>query len=185
MKFLPKWNWSALESASNRAWFLPFVSLLAGLDLFILVVPTDGVSVSATLLQPKKWIRIAISIAIGSTLGALLLTWLVKNHGAWMVSTFFENALQSSTWLHAQDFIAEWGLPAICAIAMSFLPLQPAVVLAGLSPLAPEKIVSWIFVGRLIKFVALGWATSHAPRFLSRFKTIRTELGEMKNQGSR
>lgn len=184
MKFLPKWNWSALESASNHVWFFPFISLLAAADLFILVVPTDGVSVSATLLQPKRWIRIAISIAIGSTLGALLLTWLVKNHGPWIVSTFFENALQSSTWLRAQEFISDWGLHAICAIAMSFLPLQPAVVLAGLSPLPMEKIVTWIFVGRLAKFVGLGWLTSHAPRFLARFKTIRTELGEVKNQGN-
>jgi membrane protein YqaA with SNARE-associated domain len=176
MKFLRNINWTALDRVSNRIWFLPFIGTLAGLDLFVLVVPTDGISVSATMLQPKKWIRIAISIAIGSTCGALLLSWLVKNHGPWMIATFFDTALQSSTWLHAQEFISDWGLIAICLVSMSFLPLQPVVVLAGLSVLPLNQIVLWIFVGRLTKFVALGWVSSHAPRFLGRFKHVRKDL---------
>ncbi|MBX9767726.1 MAG: hypothetical protein K2X47_10680 [Bdellovibrionales bacterium] len=183
MKFLPNINWTALDKVSGKIWFLPFVGMLAGLDLFLLIIPTDGVSVSATLLKPKKWIRIAFSIALGSTIGALLLTWLVKYHGTWMIATFFESALQSSSWIQAQGFIAEWGLISVCLVAMSFLPLQPIVVLAALSPLPWMQIVSWIFVGRLTKFLALGWVTSHAPRFLAKFKTIRKDLNEMKNSG--
>lgn len=179
MKFLPKINWTALDTAANTFWFLPFVGLLAFLDLFILIVPTDGVSVSATLLKPRKWIRIAFCIAVGSTLGAVLLTWLVKNHGPWMIETFFESALQSNTWMQAREFMSEWGLVSVCLVAMSFLPLQPVVVLAALAPLSLKEIVLWIFVGRLTKFLVLGWVTSHAPRLLAKFKTIRQDLSEM------
>jgi membrane protein YqaA with SNARE-associated domain len=184
MKFLHKINWTALDRFSNRLWFLPLIGTLAGLDLFILIVPTDGISVSATMLQPKRWIRIASSIAIGSTIGAFFLTWLVKHHGPWMIQTFFESTLQSSTWIQAQNFIAEWGHLAICAVAMSFLPLQPVVVLAGLSTMPLSQIVVWLFLGRVTKFIALGWVSSHAPRLLGRFSSIRKELNELNNTGA-
>jgi membrane protein YqaA with SNARE-associated domain len=63
-----------LEQYADRFWYPPLLALLAALDNLIIVIPNDGLLIASSMLIPKRWAIFAISVSIGSTIGALTLS---------------------------------------------------------------------------------------------------------------
>ncbi len=66
-----------IQKYGDSWWYAPIVGLLAALDSFVVIVPTDGLLVGASVLSPKLWVYNAILVTLGSTLGAVALAALV------------------------------------------------------------------------------------------------------------
>ena len=72
---------SVLQAYVSRWWYPPFIGFLAALDNIVVIIPNDGILISSAMLAPKKWLRISVWVAVGSTLGAVFLAHLVQFHG--------------------------------------------------------------------------------------------------------
>lgn len=173
---------SHLEKYADRLWFFPLIALLAGLDFFILIIPTDGILVSATLMKPKKWITIGLTVALGSAMGAAAVAWLTQWHGEWMLAHIFQSAMHSSSWERTQSFLEDHGIFTLSLIALSPFPLQPAAIIAALMKMSIFFIFASSLIGRTIKYLFFAWAASHAPRLLARFTGVRKELGYLEKK---
>lgn len=169
-------NVEILQRYAHRLWYPPLIGLLAALDNFVIVVPTDGILVSSTMLTPKRWVLLAFSVAIGSTLGALLLSMLVEWHGLPWILEYYPTVNQTKTWALSQEFFENYGLILVFAVAATPVMQQPAVILASLANTPLFKLAAVIFTGRLIKYLIMAYVGSHAPRLLEKMWGMKNDL---------
>jgi membrane protein YqaA with SNARE-associated domain len=168
-----------LQYYIDRVWYLPVLSLLACLDNFLVVVPTDGILISSSMLKPGKWFYFGVFIAVGSVMGAITLAYIVDVYGIQVVEKLFPNIQSSSTWLRTQKFFDEYGLWLLFAVSVTPFTQQPAIILAVLAGVSLYKIALVAFAGRLIKFLLMAYIGSHAPHLLKKMWGVQDELKEV------
>lgn len=157
-----------LETWIDHPFGLPILAFLAAIDLFVMVIPTEGVLISSVLLRPKRWLAIVFWISTGSAAGALFLGLVIHHFGPAAVEFFFKGALHSSSWSRVENWVGRYGAPALAAIAASPLPQQPAVVITALGKLPIVMIFGMVWLGRAPKYFLFGWLASHMPGVLLR-----------------
>src|SRR5690606_1593682 len=98
-----------LQRHSRRWWYGPAIAALACADLFVIVVPTDGLLVSASMLAPRRWLYFAIIVTIGSAFGAWLLAVALHTHGMPFLLGIFPDIEASSAWIWTEWLMDNWG----------------------------------------------------------------------------
>lgn len=168
-----------LQHFTDRKWYPPMLGFLALIDYFIIVIPTDGILISSTMLKPKRWVYLAFCVAIGSTIGALLLFYLTQALGLTWILDIYPNINKGQIWILMENFFDQYGLLLVFVIAATPLIQQPVVILAALTqtPLLPFLIS--ILIGRLIKSLIISFIGSHTPHLLSKLWGIKNELNEV------
>lgn len=168
-----------LQKYARRWWYAPVVSLLAGLDAFVIVVPTDGLLVSAVMLAPRRWIYTAIVVTLGSTLGAVGLAALLEEHGLPLLLSIKPGLDQGALWIWTDQMMDRWGAWALFGVALSPIMQHPAVALAAMAGMPIWEIFGCVFLGRAIKYLVLAYISTHAPRLLGRLWGIQHDLKEV------
>jgi len=155
-----------LERWVDRPWAVPLLAAFALLDLFLLLIPTEGILISAVLLRPKRWIGICLWIVTGSALGALLLAGAFQYFGPEIMHHWLPFIFHSEAWARSENTIYEYGAPALAVIALSPLPQQPAVAIAALARVPVLSIFVMVWFGRLAKYALFAWLASHSPKIV-------------------
>ena len=168
-----------LQKYTHRPWYGPMIGLLAALDNIVIIIPNDGILISSVMLRPNRWIYFAISVTIGSALGALFLASLVEHMGLPWFLELYPNMMESHTWVLMHQFFETYGLLLVFIVALSPIFQQPAILLAAIANTSLPQLVLTVFVGRLIKFLIMAYVASHAPRLLSRMWGIKDDLAEV------
>jgi membrane protein YqaA with SNARE-associated domain len=167
-----------LQSHARSWWYTPLVALLAAADAFVVVVPTDGLLVSACMLNPRRWIYSVLLVTLGSTLGAWTLAALLEIHGLPLLLQIAPDINKTSAWVWSDRMMDQWGSIALFLVALSPLMQHPAVALAALAGLPLWDIFFLVFAGRLIKYGFLGWLSTHTPGLLKKIWGLEEELKE-------
>lgn len=152
------------------------MGILAGIDHYIIVLPIDAMMVSCVLIHPKKWLSTSLWFALGSALGAISIAYFTNLLGLHFIESYFPGLAQSSYWSWAQTFFATQGIWFIFLSAAAPLPQQPAMIIAALASVALWKIAIVVILGRLFKFILIGYLAYHAPDKLQRLWPLRKEL---------
>ena len=165
-----------LEKFADRIWYPPLIGILAILDNLIIIIPNDGILVASSMLVPKRWAIFAISVAIGSTIGAVLLAFLVEYKGFPWILDVFPGIDKSQIWIWTLDFFNKYGLIVVFVVGLSPILQQPVIIISALAltPLSDLAII--IFLGRLIKYMVMAYLGSHSPRYLKKIWGIKDEL---------
>lgn len=171
--------WIRVQQFINRPWYVALVSLLAGLDLFILIVPSDGLMISAVLARRERWVSTFLWVSTGSALGALLLTALIQGVGIETLQALFPAVFQSQGWSGLEEFMAAYGALALAVVSFSPLPQQPGVIIAALSGTPPIVVFLAVWIGRVVKYGVLAWLAAYAPGQLRKLWLVRRELEEL------
>ena len=174
-----------IQRHTRKKWFSPFIGLLAALDNFILIIPTDGLLISSTIMIPKKWLSFAICVAIGSAIGAIGLAYLVELQGLPWLLDFFPDLDQTKTWMWSQEFFVNYGLLCVFIVLLSPLAHHPVIVLAVLAHTPMYKLALVIFCGRFVKYMFLAYIASHSPKYLKKIWGIKSEMEEVGIKTSR
>jgi membrane protein YqaA with SNARE-associated domain len=146
-----------LQKFLDRPWYIPFISFLVFLDFFIFVVPADAILISSAIVKPKKWLSLALWVAVGSSLGALCATLLFQTFAADWFS-------------HARQYIHHWGGWAVWFSAVGPVPIHPAVFAAAAAGMNPWHVFLWVLLGRVMKYCFFTWLAAKTPRFKNNFK---------------
>lgn len=169
-----------LQRYTDRFWYPPLIGFLAALDNLVIIIPNDGILISSSMLKPKRWFILALSVTVGSTLGALALAALVELQGLPWILDLYPGVSETKSWTLSMEFFEEYGLLLVFAVAITPLMQQPAVILASLANTPLIELAAVIFVGRFIKFLAMAYLGSHAPRVLGKLWGLK---GELKDAG--
>jgi len=169
---------AVLQKFTDRYWYPPFIGLLAALDNVLIIIPNDGILISSSMLTPKRWFTLALNVAIGSTIGALMLASFIEILGLPWIFGMYPGIELSKTWQVTHDFFHEYGMIVIFIVAITPIMQQPAVILASLAETPLLKLGLVIFTGRFIKFLIMAYVGSHAPRLLEKMWGVKGELDE-------
>ncbi len=167
-----------LQRYTDRFWYPPLIGLLAALDNFLVVIPNDGILISSSMLIPKRWFILALSVAIGSTVGAVALAALVEYQGLPWILDLYPGINETKSWSWSLKFFDKYGLFLVFAVAVTPFVQQPAVILASLANTPLVELAAVIFLGRFIKFLIMAYVGSHTPRLLTKMWGIKDELKE-------
>jgi membrane protein YqaA with SNARE-associated domain len=167
-----------LEKFVDRWWYPPVVGLLAAVDMFVIIVPTDGILISSSMIAPRRWLSLALCVALGSTLGALLLAALVHRLGLPWILDLFPGVQHSRSWSWTVEFFDAYGLGIVFVVALLPLMQQPAILLAAVAGNSLWALAAVVAGGRLIKYLLMAYLGSHAPRLLNKFWGVKEELAE-------
>jgi len=173
-------NWiTVLQKYADRWWYAPAIGLLAAADLFLIVVPTDGLLVSAVMLSPRRWIYTAFVVTLGSALGCILLAHLIQVHGMPLLLSISPGIEQNPAWTWTNQLMDSWGTWAVFLIALSPLMQHPAVALAALAGMPLMKLFLMVFAGRVTKYLILAYLATHAPGMLGKLWGLQHELEDV------
>lgn len=165
-----------LQRFTDRFWYAPLIGLLAALDNLIVIIPNDGILISSSMLIPKRWVLFAVSITVGSTLGAVALALIVRQQGLPWILDVYPGLDMTRTWQLSMDFFESYGLLLVFIVALTPIMQQPAVILASLGHTPIAKLAIIIFAGRLIKYLVFAYLGSHAPKLLKKMWGLREEI---------
>lgn len=165
-----------LQGYTDRIWYAPLIGFLAALDNLAIIIPTDGILISSSMLIPKRWFIFALSVALGSTLGALVLAALVEIQGLPWILELYPGVTDTNTWTVSMKFFEKYGLFLVFAVAVTPFMQQPAVILASLANTPLFDLALVIFIGRFIKFLIMAYLGSHAPGVLKKLWGLKGEL---------
>jgi hypothetical protein len=159
-----------LQQRVDRWWYLPLVSACAGLDTFVLAFPTDVFLVSSTALRPQRWLRIALFMALGSSLGLLAFAYAVESGAPWLHSWVGWAIPSASGSGENAALVARYSVFALFITAANpLVPPQPVVAVAVLAGMNPITVFVWILAGRVFKYAIYAFAAARAPRLVSRW----------------
>lgn len=170
---------AAFERFVDRWWYVPTLSLLAALDNLIVVIPTDGLLISSSMITPHRWLRFAVSVAVGSTAGAMVLAALVHRLGMPWILEFYPGVQESSSWVWTLKFLDGYGLLLVFAVALTPLMQQPVVILTTLAGTSYVSLAAVILAGRGIKYLGMSYIASHAPKLLNKLWGVKDELEDV------
>lgn len=161
--FVSRWV-RRLQIHIDRVWYPILVGFLAGIDALIVIIPTDGILISSALLAPRRWISLAVCVSVGSTLGGILVAYLVSVNGLPWILTIYPGLDQTQTWLLTQGFFEQYRLVLVFIIALSPFMQQPAVILASLAKVPLVELAFAMLLGRMIKYLLVSYLASHVPK---------------------
>ena len=165
-----------LQRFADRFWYPPLIGFLAALDNLVVIIPNDGILISSSMLIPKRWFILAFSVAIGSTIGALALATLVEFQGLPWILDIYPGIDETKAWTWSMKFFEAYGLLLVFAVAITPFMQQPAVIFASLADTPLVELAAVIFAGRFVKFLAMAYLGSHAPRLLKKMWGLKSEL---------
>lgn len=165
-----------LEKFADRFWYAPLIALLGALDNFLIVIPNDGILVASCMLIPKRWALFGFSVAVGSTLGAVALSYVAESQGLPWVHEYFPAIETTTVWKWTENFFAQYGLIVVFAVSASPLMQQPVIILSALSHNSLPELAAVLFAGRFIKFMLMAYVGSHSPRLLKKIWGMKDEL---------
>lgn len=168
-----------LRRNADRPWFPAALGSLAGIDLFVAFIPTDGILVSSVLVRPSRWILFFFAVSLGSTAGAILLAAGAHHFGEPFVTWLAGDSWKTGGWADLQSFLDAYGFWALAIMAFGPLPQQPAVALCGLAHMPLWQVGGAVLLGRGVKYGIFAALAIHAPKLLRRLWGVRTEVQEM------
>jgi membrane protein YqaA with SNARE-associated domain len=155
------------------------LSIASLLDLFIVVIPTDGLMVATVITGKRRWIAAALAPAIGSVIGSAALAWIASQYGMDALEYFSPDLHNTSAWMSAQQLLERWGNTAIFLTGLSPFGQQPMVLLVGLAKVPMLHIVFSLLAGRFIKNLAICYIAKRSPDFVQTLPWVGPELKEV------
>jgi membrane protein YqaA with SNARE-associated domain len=170
-----------LKTFANRPWYAPMVGFFAGADQFIIVVPIEWLIIPGVLVRPKRWLGTALWVSTGCALGALALASVTDIYGQPFIEHAMPSLSHSPHWNQYLGYLQHGSAWALALIALSPLPQQPAVALAGLTHMPLLHVFVAVWFGRSLKYGFVAWASSHAPRLLGKIPGAKKLEQEIKD----
>jgi membrane protein YqaA with SNARE-associated domain len=168
--------WGRFADSSQHAWWFPIVlALLVAFDAFVVILPGDVVVSLAVLSNPKRWRRIAVISAVGSTLGSFALYLLIHHLGKKGLSDLTSSGLSFPRWQDARGFFRHYGLFSLALGSVLPGGTWPPVVMAGLSADRWGVVLGWLLLGRLTRFSLLSFGTREGWAI---FQAVKQEAHE-------
>jgi len=177
-KTVKRWV-TRIQKFVDRPWYVVLVAFLAAADLFVAFIPTEALLISAVLAKPKRWLSTSLIVTSGSAIGALVLGALLQWDSEIIRQDWLPILFQTTQWQDTAQFVQENGSEALAIIALSPVPQQPGVIIAGLADMPLFQIFIAVWIGRVIKYAAFAWLAASAPKMLYRVWGLKKQLKEL------
>jgi uncharacterized membrane protein YdjX (TVP38/TMEM64 family) len=129
------------------------------------LLPTQLLLVALSFLHRARWLPIALSFLVATSVGAFLTSVLIQSVGGGLKDHLLSS---SESARQVADGIATHGVWAIAILALLPWPPRTAVLICAFAGLNPAAIAISILVGRTAPTLLLSWLAAHSPDMLRR-----------------
>lgn len=171
-----------IDSQAQRCRFLPLMSVFPLVGYLLPLLPTTLLLVSLAFLHQARWLSIALSFLLATSVGALLTSLLIQTVGGGFGETLVSN---NSSVRQITEFITAYGLWAIAILALLPWPPRSAVLICATVGLNPVAIALTVLVGRTVPTLTIAWISAHAPNVLrrvERFNAVLDHITELRDK---
>lgn len=162
-----------LKTYSSHRWFGVYAGGVISLDYFIPVLPSTTLVIASSLLQPKKWLTMAIWLALGSTIGGVFVSSLLQVFSEVLINGIFSGVAASDEWHNMITFIQRYGVYGLFLFACIPTPIRTVTFVTAISGVSLPMIAIAILGGRLVSYVGLSYITSRFPNWLLKISFLR------------
>lgn len=152
-----------LGAAAKGHGFLALCMALALAGTVSAAYAVTAVVVPATLLAPRRWLRICVVTALGSALGATLLVIAFHDLGWQQIYERFPELSTHATWGQVIGWVSSYGAFALFVIAVSPLPQTPALIFFAIARHDYAVVFAAILAGKLLKYGVVAWVAARSP----------------------
>jgi len=171
-----------LKKHVERPWFGPFLGLLAALDYFVIIIPTDGLLITSAMTAPKHWIRLSFWLTLGSVAGAMTFIVFVQHYGNPFLEWVFPNIHENHFWKLSDQWMNQYGIWAVFFTGALPIVIHPVIAFAALAAIPLPKIAFTLFAARTLKYSTYSWIASHVPHYLLRLKNLKKEVTQAERE---
>jgi membrane protein YqaA with SNARE-associated domain len=152
-----------LERGAASPLYLVLVGA-AGLAVTVsMTIPFASVIVPAVLLSRRRWLAVALTAAVGSALGGLIL-YLAFHHLAWgMAARHLPMLQQSAAWQTTTRWVAAYGVIALGVVAALPLPSTPVIAFAAIERFPVAHVALALWLGKSLKYGVYAYLAAHFP----------------------
>lgn len=154
---------SRIERYTDHPLYPVLLGFLAGIDLFVVIIPTDVLLVSYVAIHPKRWWPTAIATALGSAIGAVVLALFIQKHGVSILDSIVPGMMTTHWFVKVNGMMKHYGALTVFLVSLSPFIQHPAVVLAALAPVPMISIFAYSLAARTIKYLIWAWFAKGAP----------------------
>ena len=153
------YDWTlGLARSPQAEWLL---GLVAFVESSFFPVPPDVMLAPMVLADRARWLRYAAICTAGSVAGALLGYaigyWFWEAIGQPILAFYGKEGAFEGV---RESYNSEWGLLAVLAGAVTFLPYKVFTIFSGVTGLNLAMFVLVSILGRGLRFFAVAWAIS-------------------------
>lgn len=173
-----------IDSQAQKPSFLPLISVFPLVGYLVPLLPTQLLLVSLSLLHQARWLSIALSFLLATSIGALITSLLIQKVGGGFGETLVS---KNSSLRQISAFISAYGLWAIAILALLPWPPRSAVLVCAAVGLNPVAIALTVLVGRTAPTLLIAWLSAHAPNILrrvQRFDIVLDHIHELREKRS-
>jgi len=168
-----------LQTYIARPWYPPLLGVLAALDHFVFVIPTDGLLVTSVIAAPKRWLSTFLWITLGSVVGGVVLAAFLQHYGTPFLEWLSPGILETHYWKLTISWVDHYGLWALFAITALPIFQHPVIAITALAGIPLGKIALFMLGGRIVKYAVFTWLSIHAPKVLFRMRPVHKEIDEV------
>ncbi len=155
----------ALDQRAEQRHFLPLVSVFPLIGYLVPLLPTQLLLVALSFLHRARWLSIALSFLVATSVGAFLTSVLIQSFGSGLKDHLLSNSASAR---QMAGIVETHGLWAIAVLALLPWPPRSAVLICAFAGLSPTAIAIAILVGRAAPTVQFAWISAHAPELFRR-----------------
>ena len=159
------WWRGRLTTRLARPSYVAFLAVVALLNVFLAFFPVELFIALRVLLRPREWWRITLLTVGASLAGVFLLTELVSARSSGGVVAWATAQIGAAHWETIRHFVEQRGAIGAGLVAMSFLPLPPAILLCALSKVPGWQLTLAVMVGHLVKYGGFAALAAYSPRW--------------------
>ena len=169
------YNWTiALSRTRFASWLLGIVAFV---ESSFFPIPPDVMLIPMVIADRTRWWRHALVCTVGSVLGALLGyaigMFFFEVIGEPILAFYGKDAAFADM---AESYNSEWGLLAVLAGAVTFLPYKVFTIFSGVTGLNLAMFMAVSVVGRGFRFFAVAWLVSRFGEPVQEFIERRLTL---------
>ena len=146
---------------------------LAFVSTLTMSFPFGSILVPAVLIGRSKWKKIWIFSALGAGIGASLVVLFFHYVGWTSLEDRFPYLTHSQEWLRIENWVWKYGAVALFFVAVSPLPLTPALLACGILRMPYGEALVALNLGKSIKYFVYSWI---AFKFPATFERIRSHI---------
>ena len=169
------YDWTiALSRTRFASWLLGIVAFV---ESSFFPIPPDVMLIPMVIADRTRWWRHALVCTVGSVLGALLGyaigMFFFEVIGEPILAFYGKDAAFADM---AESYNSEWGLLAVLAGAVTFLPYKVFTIFSGVTGLNLAMFMAVSVVGRGFRFFAVAWLVSRFGEPVQEFIERRLTL---------
>lgn len=147
--------------------------LLSGLLAFIatlsLTIPVVPVLTALVVMNRARWRSITLWAVLGSASGGALFTHLLGHFGTAFLQARVPQLVASSHWQHTVDWVAQYGMVTLAAIAALPVAQSPALLLAAILGMPWYHVFGALLIGKAVKYGLMAAITAGTVGHLAVF----------------